>query len=158
MKTLSARETTVGVLCRRSPSRARALSVFTCLHPEGADPTRAARGGGALSCRQRTQEWLDCCGEALDVTTTYVSNAAHREAVEQGREIIATGKRSGWIVETRPRGRGHLWQCRLLSPAGKRAADIETRELGPMPAPAGRLRWRLGVGWHRDVHAPWAIT
>jgi hypothetical protein len=106
-------------------------------------------------CGQRTHEWR-LRGEAPDVTYTYVSpytNSTHHDAVEQGREIIPKGKRSGWVVETRPSGHGHSWICALchLPAAGLgvdyRKASLDAKDARDTSSP---LRWRQGYGWRRN--------
>ena len=98
---------------------------------------------------QRVREWR-LAGEALDVSSTYVSNAAHREAVEQGRHIVSKGKRSGWSIETAKTGRGNLWMCALCHPPAE-GLDVEWRVADDgARRPDGRLRWRYGYGWRRD--------
>jgi hypothetical protein len=95
-------------------------------------------------------------GEAFDVTTHYVSKAAHRKAVRQGRDIIPKSKRSGWVVETTPSELGHLWVCGLCHPpvAG---LDVEWRDAAPPREPglADALRfareWNTAVGRRRRV-------
>jgi hypothetical protein len=46
---------------------------------------------------------------------------------------------------------GGPWTCEACHPpAGLDAAEIEVRQSATPPAPASRLRWKLGVGWSRD--------
>ena len=77
---------------------------------------------------QRAREWR-LAGEALDVSSTYISNAAHREAVEQGRHIVSKGKRSGWSIESAKTGRGYPWTCGLCHPPAE-GLDVECRGRG----------------------------
>ena len=98
---------------------------------------------------QRAREWR-LTGEALDVSSTYVSNAAHREAVEEGRHIVPKGKRSGWSIETAKTGHGHPWTCGLCHPPAE-GLHVEWRDADEGTRPSGgRLRWRRGYGWRRD--------
>lgn len=85
---------------------------------------------------------------------TYVSNASYREAVEAGREVLHKSNRSGWVWETRPLGRGHVWQCALCHPPVDRL-DVEYRDVDIALADQiiGRLSWRLGYGWRRAGQA-----
>jgi hypothetical protein len=91
----------------------------------------------------------------VDVTYTYVSNRAYREAVAQGLAIVQKGPRSGWAYEIRPTGRRHRWTCVLCHPPAD-GLEVEYREVtleGEHRRPGSRLRWRLGYGWRRD-HEP----
>ncbi|MBV9166214.1 MAG: DUF3631 domain-containing protein [Solirubrobacterales bacterium] len=77
-------------------------------------------------CTRRTREWR-LRGEGVDVTFTHVSNASYREAVNEGRDVLDKGKRSGWVWETTPLGRGQLWQCALCHPPVAEL-DVEWRD------------------------------
>ena len=78
-------------------------------------------------CRSRVREWR-LRDEALDATYTRVSNNSYREATGQGRDVLETGKRSGWVYETTPTGRGHQWVCATCHPPAA-GLEVEYREL-----------------------------
>jgi hypothetical protein len=104
------------------------------------------------NCGKRSREWR-LRAPAVDVTYTYLSRKAYREAAAQAptdtRGVIAKGPASGWVWETAPSEREHAWQCALCHPPAN-GVPFDMRELAPVPAPSGRLRWRLGHGWRRD--------
>lgn len=80
-------------------------------------------------CASREREWR-LTGEAENITMRRVSNADYRGAVSDGLETLPTGKRSGYVVERTPTGRGHPWTCALCHPPAA-GLDVEIREAAP---------------------------
>lgn len=76
-------------------------------------------------CGKREREWR-LNGPASDVHYTYLSGRAYRDALADGRDVVAKGPASGWAYTTMPLGHGHPWQCFLCHPPA-RGLDVEYR-------------------------------